>query len=76
MADLNQLDQQFSTLFGRDHAGSARHRPLESRHHHLSAFAGLVMEGMTRGDGWRFSTSDGAWSGAADGGFAALQPGR
>jgi uncharacterized circularly permuted ATP-grasp superfamily protein/uncharacterized alpha-E superfamily protein len=52
---LNQLDQQFS-----EHApaemlqvGAAQDR-LNHAIITLSAFAGLVMEGMTRGDGWRF----------------------
>ena len=51
---LNQLDQQFSA---QPPPRVARHRragPLESRYHELSAFGGLVMESMTRGDGWRF----------------------
>ena len=52
---LNQLDQQFSA-----HASAETFRmgAAQDRLNHaiitLSAFSGLVMEGMTRGDGWRF----------------------
>jgi uncharacterized circularly permuted ATP-grasp superfamily protein/uncharacterized alpha-E superfamily protein len=52
---LNQLDQQFST-----HPPSDEFRvsaALDRLNHAiitLSAFGGLVMESMTRGDGWRF----------------------
>ncbi len=52
---LNQLDQQFSehSLADMIHVGVAQDR-LNHAIITLSAFAGLVMEGMTRGDGWRF----------------------
>lgn len=52
---LNQLDQQFS---GHSSADMIQVGAAQDRLNHaiitLSAFAGLVMEGMTRGDGWRF----------------------
>ena len=52
---LNQLDQQFST---QPAAEAFRFNAAQDRLNHavitLSAFAGLVMESMTRGDGWRF----------------------
>jgi uncharacterized circularly permuted ATP-grasp superfamily protein/uncharacterized alpha-E superfamily protein len=52
---LNQLDQQFSTPAPAEmlQVGAAQDR-LNHAIITLSAFAGLVMEGMTRGDGWRF----------------------
>jgi uncharacterized alpha-E superfamily protein len=52
---LNQLDQQFSTQAPTEvlQVGMAQDR-LNHAVITLSAFAGLVMEGMTRGDGWRF----------------------
>jgi len=52
---LNQLDQQFSAHAPTEmlHVGAAQDR-LNHTVLTLSAFAGLVMEGMTRGDGWRF----------------------
>ena len=52
---LNQLDQQFSEHSSAEtvHVGVAQDR-LNHAIITLSAFAGLVMEGMTRGDGWRF----------------------
>src|ERR1700730_10816820 len=52
---LNQLDQQFSTHASAEmmQVGAAQDR-LNHAIITLSAFAGLVMEGMTRGDGWRF----------------------
>jgi len=52
---LNQLDQQFSEHVPSEtlHAGAAQDH-LNHAIITLSAFAGLVMEGMTRGDGWRF----------------------
>ncbi|MGP0071921.1 MAG: circularly permuted type 2 ATP-grasp protein [Bryobacteraceae bacterium] len=52
---LNQLDQQFSTQTPSD---EFRISAAQDRLNHaiitLSAFGGLVMESMTRGDGWRF----------------------
>ncbi len=52
---LNQLDQQFST---QPPADEFRVSAAQDRLNHaiitLSAFGGLVMESMTRGDGWRF----------------------
>jgi uncharacterized circularly permuted ATP-grasp superfamily protein/uncharacterized alpha-E superfamily protein len=52
---LNQLDQQFSA---QPPAGEFRVSAAQNRLNHaivtLSAFGGLVMESMTRGDGWRF----------------------
>ena len=52
---LNQLDQQFSTQPPSD---EFRVTAAQDRLNHaiitLSAFGGLVMESMTRGDGWRF----------------------
>jgi uncharacterized alpha-E superfamily protein len=52
---LNQLDQQFST---QPPADEFRVTAAQDRLNHaiitLSAFGGLVMESMTRGDGWRF----------------------
>jgi uncharacterized circularly permuted ATP-grasp superfamily protein/uncharacterized alpha-E superfamily protein len=52
---LNQLDQQFSTQPPPD---EFRVTAAQDRLNHaiitLSAFGGLVMESMTRGDGWRF----------------------
>ncbi len=52
---LNQLDQQFSA---RPPADEFRISAAQDRLNHaivtLSAFGGLVMESMTRGDGWRF----------------------
>jgi len=52
---LNQLDQQFSAHAPAEilQVGAAQDR-LNHAIVTLSAFAGLVMEGMTRGDGWRF----------------------
>ena len=52
---LNQLDQQFSTHASAEmmQVGAAQDR-LNHAIITLSAFSGLVMEGMTRGDGWRF----------------------
>ena len=52
---LNQLDQQFSAHAPAEilHVGAAQDR-LNHAIITLSAFAGLVMESMTRGDGWRF----------------------
>jgi uncharacterized alpha-E superfamily protein len=52
---LNQLDQQFSTRASAEtmQVGAAQDR-LNHAIITLSAFSGLVMEGMTRGDGWRF----------------------
>lgn len=52
---LNQLDQQFSAAAPAEmlQMGAAQDR-LDRAIITLSAFAGLVMEGMTRGDGWRF----------------------
>ncbi|MDP9112194.1 MAG: circularly permuted type 2 ATP-grasp protein [Acidobacteriota bacterium] len=52
---LNQLDQQFSAAPPVEmlQMGAAQDR-LDRAIITLSAFAGLVMEGMTRGDGWRF----------------------
>ncbi len=53
---LNQLDQQFSTQ--QQPADEFRVTAAQDRLNHaiitLSAFGGLVMESMTRGDGWRF----------------------
>ena len=52
---LNQLDQQFSAQPPSD---EFRVTTAQDRLNHaiitLSAFGGLVMESMTRGDGWRF----------------------
>jgi uncharacterized circularly permuted ATP-grasp superfamily protein/uncharacterized alpha-E superfamily protein len=52
---LNQLDQQFSAPPPSD---EFRISAAQDRLNHaiitLSAFGGLVMESMTRGDGWRF----------------------
>jgi uncharacterized circularly permuted ATP-grasp superfamily protein/uncharacterized alpha-E superfamily protein len=52
---LNQLDQQFSA---RPPSDEFRISAAQDRLNHavitLSAFGGLVMESMTRGDGWRF----------------------
>lgn len=52
---LNQLDQQFSAPSAAD---EFRISAAQDRLNHaiikLSAFGGLVMESMTRGDGWRF----------------------
>ncbi len=52
---LNQLDQQFSAQAPSD---EFRVTTAQDRLNHaiitLSAFGGLVMESMTRGDGWRF----------------------
>jgi uncharacterized circularly permuted ATP-grasp superfamily protein/uncharacterized alpha-E superfamily protein len=52
---LNQLDQQFSA---QPPAEEFRVSAAQDRLNHaiitLSAFGGLVMESMTRGDGWRF----------------------
>jgi uncharacterized alpha-E superfamily protein len=52
---LNQLDQQFSIQPPSD---EFRVSAAQDRLNHaiitLSAFGGLVMESMTRGDGWRF----------------------
>jgi uncharacterized alpha-E superfamily protein len=52
---LNQLDQQFSAPAPSD---AFRVSAAQDRLNHavitLSAFGGLVMESMTRGDGWRF----------------------
>jgi uncharacterized circularly permuted ATP-grasp superfamily protein/uncharacterized alpha-E superfamily protein len=52
---LNQLDQQFST---QPPSEEFRVSAAQDRMNHaiftLSAFGGLVMESMTRGDGWRF----------------------
>jgi uncharacterized circularly permuted ATP-grasp superfamily protein/uncharacterized alpha-E superfamily protein len=52
---LNQLDQQFSSQPPSD---EFRVSAAQDRLNHaiitLSAFGGLVMESMTRGDGWRF----------------------
>jgi uncharacterized alpha-E superfamily protein len=52
---LNQLDQQFSVHTPTEllQVGAAQDR-LNHAIITLSAFSGLVMEGMTRGDGWRF----------------------
>jgi len=52
---LNQLDQQFSNPPASDafRISSAQDR-LDQAVITLSAFGGLVMESMTRGDGWRF----------------------
>jgi len=53
---LNQLDQQFSTQ--QPPSDEFRISAAQDRLNHaiitLSAFGGLVMESMTRGDGWRF----------------------
>jgi uncharacterized circularly permuted ATP-grasp superfamily protein/uncharacterized alpha-E superfamily protein len=53
---LNQLDQQFSTQQAQ--SDEFRISAAQDRLNHaiitLSAFGGLVMESMTRGDGWRF----------------------
>ncbi len=53
---LNQLDQQFSTP--QQPSEEFRVSAAQDRLNHaiitLSAFGGLVMESMTRGDGWRF----------------------
>lgn len=52
---LNQLDQQFSTKPPADEFRvSAAQDRLNDAIITLSAFGGLVMESMTRGDGWRF----------------------
>jgi uncharacterized circularly permuted ATP-grasp superfamily protein/uncharacterized alpha-E superfamily protein len=52
---LNQLDQQFSLAAP---AEAFRVSAAQDRLNHviitLSAFSGMVMESMTRGDGWRF----------------------
>jgi len=52
---LNQLDQQFSSPPPPAEVSTATSQDLLN---HaivtLSAFGGMVMEGMTRGDGWRF----------------------
>jgi uncharacterized circularly permuted ATP-grasp superfamily protein/uncharacterized alpha-E superfamily protein len=52
---LNQIDQQFST---QPPSEEFRITAAQDRLNHaiitLSAFGGLVMESMTRGDGWRF----------------------
>ena len=52
---LNQLDQQFSSPPGAAEVSTGMAQDLLN---HaivtLSAFSGMVMEGMTRGDGWRF----------------------
>ncbi len=52
---LNQLDQQFSAVAP---AEAFRISAAQDRLNHviitLSAFSGLAMESMTRGDGWRF----------------------
>jgi uncharacterized alpha-E superfamily protein len=52
---LNQLDQQFSK---QPPSAEFRVSAAQDRLNHaiitLSAFGGLVMESMTRGDGWRF----------------------
>ena len=52
---LNQLDQQFSA---QPPAGALRVSAAQDRLNHavstLAAFGGMVMESMTRGDGWRF----------------------
>jgi uncharacterized alpha-E superfamily protein len=52
---LNQLDQQFSVAAP---AEAFRVNAAQDRLNHviitLSAFSGMVMESMTRGDGWRF----------------------
>ena len=52
---LNQLDQQFSLATP---AEAFRVSAAQDRLNHviitLSAFSGIVMESMTRGDGWRF----------------------
>ena len=52
---LNRLDQQFSAYAPSEmlQVGAAQDH-LNHAVITLSAFAGLVMEGMTRGDGWRF----------------------
>lgn len=52
---LNQLDQQFSTQPASEpfQIGAAQDR-LNHAVITLSGFGGLVMESMTRGDGWRF----------------------
>jgi uncharacterized circularly permuted ATP-grasp superfamily protein/uncharacterized alpha-E superfamily protein len=53
---LNQLDRQFSTQ--QQPSDEFRISAAQDRLNHaiitLSAFGGLVMESMTRGDGWRF----------------------
>src|SRR5581483_2787043 len=52
---LNQLDQQFSANPPSDDFRiTAAQDPLNHAIITLSAFGGLVMESMTRGDGWRF----------------------
>jgi uncharacterized circularly permuted ATP-grasp superfamily protein/uncharacterized alpha-E superfamily protein len=52
---LNQLDRQFSAAPPPEELRvSAAQDRLNSAIITLSAFGGLVMEGMTRGDGWRF----------------------
>ena len=52
---LNQLDQQFSTPRpSEEFRVSAAQDRLNNAVITLSAFGGLVMESMTRGDGWRF----------------------
>lgn len=53
---LNQLDQQFSTPppVSEEFRVSAAQDRLNQAIITLSAFGGLVMESMTRGDGWRF----------------------
>jgi uncharacterized circularly permuted ATP-grasp superfamily protein/uncharacterized alpha-E superfamily protein len=52
---LNQLDQQFSSP---PPPAEVSNGPAQDLLNHaivtLSAFGGMVMEGMTRGDGWRF----------------------
>jgi uncharacterized circularly permuted ATP-grasp superfamily protein/uncharacterized alpha-E superfamily protein len=52
---LNQLDQQFSAAAPAEalQVGAAQDR-LNHVILTLSAFSGMAMEGMTRGDGWRF----------------------
>jgi uncharacterized circularly permuted ATP-grasp superfamily protein/uncharacterized alpha-E superfamily protein len=53
---LNQLDQQFSKQHqpSEEFRVSAAQDRLNNAIMTLSAFGGLVMESMTRGDGWRF----------------------
>jgi uncharacterized alpha-E superfamily protein len=52
---LNQLDQQFSSPGAASELRVGLAQDLLNRAVvTLSAFGGMVMEGMTRGDGWRF----------------------
>jgi uncharacterized alpha-E superfamily protein len=52
---LNELDQQFSSPSASSELRAGVAQDLLNRAVlTLSAFGGMVMEGMTRGDGWRF----------------------